>query len=157
MGADDRTAGYAAEYPYFYVVPPFLFKLAVLCQNHGMADELTLLEAQQLFAQLVAGLITWGGDRGYEFTLDEAYRPPETAKLYAQQGRGSANSLHCQRLAIDLNAFRGEVLLTTADDYRPLGLQWCSYHALCRWGGNWTSGSTAGDYRHFSMEWQGMQ
>lgn len=117
-----------------------------------MAD-LTLGEQQRLFTHLLAQFLCWASDRGYEVSLGEAWRPPETAALYAQQGRGIANSLHCQRLAVDLNIFRGEVLLTTADELRPLGLQWQTYDSRCAWGGTFTKP----DCDHFSMEWEGVR
>ena len=66
---------------------------------------MTLGEQQRLFAELTGRFITAVYQRGYHLSFGEAWRPPETAALYAQQGRGIANSLHGLRLAIDWNLF----------------------------------------------------
>ncbi len=77
---------------------------------------------------------------GYEVTYGEAYRPPEQAALMAAQGKGIANSLHTQRLAIDLNLFRDGVYLSSSEAHRPLGEWWEKQHDLCRWGGRFKDG-----------------
>ncbi len=100
-----------------------------------------LTEAQQLFAQLVARLIQEAHAMGYAVTLGEAHRPPETARLYAQQGRGTLNSLHGLRLAIDLNLFRGGKYLVATEDHRQLGEWWERQHPRCRWGGRFSDGN----------------
>lgn len=111
-----------------------------------------LIEKQKRFAFLVAKLITFGIGRGYEFTFSEAYRPKETAELYAKDGRGIVDSLHCIRLAIDLNAFKAGVYLTKSEDYRELGEFWESLSvpgAECAWGGRFNDGN------HFSIRHAG--
>lgn len=115
---------------------------------------MTLGEKQRLFARHYTRLLVWLHANGYEVSLDEGYRPPELAALYAKQGRGSKNSLHCLRLAVDLNVFRGNDLLAKAVDFKMIGEFWKSQHSLARWGGDFT-GKTAGDYRHFSFEHEG--
>ena len=49
---------------------------------------MTLRQKQSEFALDVADLILWAHHNGYEVTLSEAYRPPEVARMYANQGRG---------------------------------------------------------------------
>lgn len=105
-----------------------------------------LSELQQLFTQLVAELIQEATRRGYRVTFGEAHRPPETARLYARDGRGVANSLHSLRLAIDLNLFRDGRYLTQTDDHLELGEWWEKRHPRCRWGGRF-----GGDGNHYSM------
>ena len=60
---------------------------------------------QAMFAQNVARLIEYIFKTGYYCTLGECWRSPEQAEIYVKQGKGIKNSLHCQRLAIDLNLF----------------------------------------------------
>lgn len=110
-----------------------------------------LLKQQLLFTELIRGLLGQMHGAGYGITLDEAYRPPETAALYAKQGRGSKHSCHCQKLAIDINLFRALTYCDQGTDYAPFGAWWKQQHVLCRWGGDFKSR----DYRHFSLEWQG--
>ena len=111
-----------------------------------------LVTAQQVFARLVGKFLTELPQLGYQVTLDEAYRPRETAELYAQQGRGSKHSLHTSRLAIDLNLWRGESLCTTRGSMQAAGDLWKSYGPTCRWGGDFEK---LIDPRHFSLEWEG--
>ena len=113
----------------------------------------SVLELQKLFAELSSEFILWLRENGYEVTYGETYRPPETAALYAKQGRGVTNSLHCWRLAIDLNLFRNGKYLTTIDGYRTAGAKWKSMHSLCRWGGDFQHPEPDPD--HFSLEWEG--
>jgi hypothetical protein len=100
---------------------------------------------QEQFAANVAKLIQFISSQGYTMTLGEAYRTQEQANWYAEKGIGSRNSLHCKRLAIDLNIFKDGVLLTKSDDYEFAGEYWYSIHNDNRWGGS------GGDGNHFSM------
>ncbi len=114
---------------------------------------LNLINKQKLFSPLVARLILKAGELGYEVTLGEAWRPPETAALYQQDGRGVSNSLHCIRLAIDLNLFKDGKWLNRTEDYRELGEWWEGQHELARWGGRFAKG----DGGHFSLENNGVR
>lgn len=111
-----------------------------------------LLQLQTKFSLLVAELIKSAGDMGYSVTLGEAWRSPETARAYAAEGKGISQSLHIDRLAIDLNLFRGDVLLTGVEDYRELGERWKSLDPLCCWGGDFEHRP---DADHFSVTYQG--
>ena len=66
----------------------------------------TLGQKRRLFTKLLARLILKAERMGFEPQGDELRRAPETAKLYAEQGRGIANSLHNDGLAIDLDLIR---------------------------------------------------
>lgn len=108
---------------------------------------LTLRQKQSAFAGLVAKLILHAESLGYEITLSEAWRPPETAELYARQGRGIRNSLHEQRLAIDLNLFLDGQYLSASEDHRVLGEWWedqSTDEVTLHWGGRF------GDGNHYS-------
>ena len=98
---------------------------------------------------MLAKLITWTEENGYELSLGEAYRPPELAELYAKQGKGIKNSLHTQRLAIDLNLFRDGKYLSSTSDHEPLGVYWESL------GGSW--GGRFNDGNHYSLEHEGVK
>lgn len=109
---------------------------------------MTLRERQSLFVRLVADLIRFGTERGYEFTFGDAYRSPEQAEANAEAGTGIRNSLHCDRLAVDLNLFRGGDYLTDSAAYEPMGKYWKSLHPDCRWGGDFRHRK---DGNHFSL------
>lgn len=109
--------------------------------------ELGLRPKQSRFARMVALLILHTEALGYEVTFGEAYRTPEAAKLNAGQGIGIARSLHCQRLAIDLNLFRDGEWLQHSASHEPLGLYWESI------GGTW--GGRFGDGNHYSLAHEG--
>lgn len=105
----------------------------------------TLRQKQSRFALAVALLIQEADKRGYEVTLGEAYRTPQQAAANAKAGTGTANSLHCQRLAIDINLFRGGAFLARSEDHRPLGEWWESLSPDHRWGGRFNDGN------HYSL------
>jgi hypothetical protein len=106
---------------------------------------MTLRQKQSWFAEHVAQLIVAAGAMGYEVTFGEAYRSPEEAARLAKLGKGIKNSLHTQRLAIDLNLFKDGVYLSSTESHRPLGEWWEKQDPLCRWGGRF------GDGNHYSM------
>lgn len=109
----------------------------------------TLRQKQSRFAQAAAKLIQRAGEIGFEVTLGEAYRSPEEAARLAALGKGIVDSLHTQRLAIDLNLFRGGHLITNGEQHRPLGEWWEGQYPDARWGGRF------GDGNHYSFEHEG--
>lgn len=115
---------------------------------------MNLLEQQSLFVKLVGQLIAWTYSQpGLTLTFGECYRTPEQAALNAKNGKGISNSLHTQRLAIDLQLFKDGKYIDKSNLYEPLGTYWKSLHPLCRWGGDFSKP----DGNHFSMEWQGVR
>lgn len=109
--------------------------------------KLTLGQAQRRFTRMVADLIVWAYDHGYELTFGEAYRTPEQAALNAKSGKGIANSLHTIRLAVDFNLFKDGKFLENSEQHKPLGEYWESI------GGSW--GGRFGDGNHYSLGWSG--
>jgi hypothetical protein len=108
----------------------------------------TLREKQSAFAALAAKLILKAPAFGFEVTLGEAWRSPEEAARLAKLGKGIKNSLHAQRLAMDLNLFRQGQYLRSTEHYQPLGEWWeaqSTEEVECAWGGRW------GDGNHFSV------
>jgi hypothetical protein len=106
----------------------------------------TLREQQSLFCLLVGQLILYAYDQGYELTFGDAYRSPEQAAANATSGAGIKNSLHTQRLAIDLLLFKDGVYLTDSAAYKPLGDYWKALSILNFWGGDFSKP----DGNHFS-------
>lgn len=108
---------------------------------------MTLGEKQRLFTRLVGKLIEYAYASGYELTFGDAYRSPQQARLNAQAGSGIVNSLHCERLAIDLNLFNDGVYQTDSAAYKPLGEYWEKLGPECCWGGRFSKP----DGNHFSI------
>ena len=79
---------------------------------------------QRKFSLMVAQLIIFAYDAGYEITLGDAF---------ADSGH-KEGSFHYLRLAIDLNLFKDGVYLTETSDHEPLGAYWLSMGGT--WGGN---------------------
>ena len=102
---------------------------------------------QEEFAQSVARLIQKAGQLGYGVTFGEAYRTPEQAALNAAKGSGISNSLHTERLAIDLNLFKDGVYITDDHGHRELGTWWKSIGPMYRWGGDFARS----DPNHYSI------
>ena len=96
-----------------------------------------LSELQRLFARDTVLLFQYIKEEGYAFTYGEAMRSPEQAEIYAKQGKGIADSLHCKRLAIDINLFneKGEYQDAT-EAYIKFGCFWEHLSPSNRWGGN---------------------
>ena len=115
---------------------------------------MTLLEKQVTFALKVSSLISQAFDMGYEVTLGEAVRPLEVAEDYAGKGIGIKKSLHCIRLAIDLNLFKDGKYLDKTEDHKPLGEWWEKQSGIdfkCCWGGRFNDGN------HYSIELAGVK
>src|SRR5690242_15160065 len=93
---------------------------------------LTLGQLQRRFTQMVGHLIDWTYQQpGHELTLGEAWRTPEQAQWNAAHGTGIKDSLHIDRLAIDLNLFVNGEYKADTESYRPMGEFWESI------GGSW--------------------
>jgi hypothetical protein len=133
----------------------------------------TLGERQREFPLMVAALITWAYENGYEISFGEARRSDEQAELNAMGARGREelarrievmfpalaakirnntgsgirNSLHEVGLAVDLNLFRDGKYLASTEDHLPLGKKWEEI------GGTW--GGRFGDGNHYSLEFGG--
>jgi hypothetical protein len=108
---------------------------------------------QEEFAQQVANLIRKAGELGYGVTFGEAYRTPEQAKLNAQTGAGISNSLHIERLAIDLNLFKDGRYILDDEGHRELGTWWKTIGPDYRWGGDFPKR----DFNHYSLSPDGVR
>ena len=115
-----------------------------------------LRRRQDMFARLLPRLIDEAARLGFRLAIGETFRPPETAALYAAQGRGAKNSLHCLKLAVDLFLFNAHgAYLTSTADYLALGFFWKTLHPLCRWGGDFKRRKgIVPDGNHFSITYQ---
>ena|ERR1700741_1755946 len=117
-----------------------------------------LLNLQFTFSRLLPRLLDEAYNLRYAVTLGEGYRTPQQAALNAESGSGIANSLHCLRLAIDIQLFRDGQYLSKTEDYLPLGEFWeklgeTEKVPLC-WGGRFQSRP---DGNHFSLSFQGVK
>ena len=103
-----------------------------------------LVNKQMQFAKMVGDLIHFIYSKGYGVTFGETWRTKEQAELNAKKGIGIKNSLHCDRLAVDLNFFKDGELIST-----PLEVAeyWESI------GG--AAGIRFGDPPHFSLAYGG--
>lgn len=117
---------------------------------HPDAGELRLIARQFLFARLLPRLIDRAHYLGFKVTMGEAWRSEAAAKWNASQGKGISNSLHRDRLAVDLNLFdKNGKYLSTTEAHKPLGEWWEQQHELCRWGGRFNDGN------HYSITYGG--
>lgn len=112
---------------------------------------MTLHDAQALHVELIAKLISYTYQQGFTLSWGEAYRTAEQAEWDAEKGIGIAQSVHCDRLAVDLMLFKDGVYLTNPSDYKFMGDYWKQLDPTCRHGGDFK----VVDADHFSLAWQG--
>lgn len=109
---------------------------------------MTLGQKQRKFTRMIAQLIEYAYQNGYELTFGDAYRDPRLhGDVGVKKSYSSANSLHKSRLAVDFNLFKDGQYLTTTEAHRPLGEYWESIGGT--WGGRFNDGN------HYSLEHQG--
>ena len=109
---------------------------------------MTLGQKQRAFTNMVAQLIFWAYDHGYELTFGDAYRDPRVfGPVGEKKGYGRSMSNHKIRLAVDLNLFQDGVYMTETKDHEPLGEYWESLGGA--WGGRFNDGN------HYSVEYEG--
>lgn len=112
---------------------------------------MTESEQQRVFVKNIGKLIDWAYNQGYELTFGEAWRSPQEAARDAATGAGIANSLHTQRLAVDLNLWKDGTYTPNPVDYKPLGDYWKQLNPINAWGGDFHTV----DADHFSMSFGG--
>jgi len=126
---------------------------------------MTLGQMQRKLPPMIAKLIIWAYDNGYELTFGDAFRDPRVHGFVGQKflthkilvggqeltykAYGKRNSAHKQKLAIDLNLFKNGEYLTKTEDHRPLGEFWESMGGT--WGGRFADGN------HYSLEYNGVK
>jgi hypothetical protein len=98
---------------------------------------MNLRKKQSLFVRMVADLIIFAYNNGYEMTFGDAW---------AQSGHRPGSN-HYIRLAIDLNLFKDGKFLQATEDHRLLGEYWESIGGA--WGGRFNDGN------HYSLKHEG--
>lgn len=113
-----------------------------------------LLKKQTIFSVNVAKLVIYINNCGLYCTFGEVWRTPEQAQINATKKIGISNSLHLDRLAVDINLILPSgKYVTDSTAYANIGNYWKSLDQLNRWGGDWQKP----DGNHFSMEHNGRQ
>ncbi|MEQ5318017.1 M15 family metallopeptidase [Providencia vermicola] len=110
---------------------------------------MSMVDKQNRFTGMVAKLIIFAQENGYQLTFGEAFRTKEQAALNEKAGKGISKSLHTERLAVDFNLFKDGKWLTASSDHKPLGEYWESI------GGSW--GGRFNDGNHYSLEHNGVR
>jgi len=108
-----------------------------------------LRRKQSKFVLMVARLINFATENGYELSFGDAYRDPRTNGGQGEKkGYSAARSAHKNRLAVDFNLFKDGRFLQSTKDHEPLGLFWESIGGT--WGGRWHDGN------HYSVKFGGI-
>ncbi|MDD9340786.1 MAG: M15 family metallopeptidase [Providencia heimbachae] len=110
---------------------------------------MSMVDKQNRFTGMIAKLIIFAQDNGYQITFGEAFRTKEQAVLNQKSGKGISKSLHTERLAVDFNLFKNGEWLTKTTDHKQLGEYWESI------GGSW--GGRFNDGNHYSLEHNGVR
>lgn len=114
-------------------------------------------QLQEEFSYCLGKLLVWAHENGHPVRGGEWYRPPAQAALNAQTGAGIAQSLHIEKIAVDLNRVVAGALSDLSSDYKPLADYWKTLHPLASWGGDFkpTVARPHGDIYHFSFAYGG--
>ena len=112
---------------------------------------LTLRQKQSLFVLMIAKLVEFAYENGYELTYGQVLRDKATANANAASGTGISNSLHLIALAVDFNLFKGGKWLDKTESHKPLGEFWESM------GGSWGGRFKKPDGNHYSLEHNGVR
>ena len=121
-------------------------------------------EKQELFATLLPRLLDKAHSLGFKVRIGEVLRFEQQARYNSTHCRkckqtkahrnhpghkfrsiGILNSLHRQKLAVDIVLFRDGKPCWDSESYRTLADWWVEQHELCRSGIGW------GDGGHFSV------
>lgn len=95
----------------------------------------SLLKAQCLFNHNLVKLLQYIEKIGYEFKITEMLRTKEQAEIYAKNGKGISDSLHCLNLAADIYLVEGGDIVWDSELYKQIGDYWETLHPKNRWGG----------------------
>ena len=108
-----------------------------------------LWKEQVKFCADAAQLIAYINAQGMFVTFGDAFRSKEQAALDAKNGVGISHSLHCERLALDLNLFNAVgTYYTDVKTWQKFGEYWEKMDKQNRWGGRFERG----DANHFERD-----
>lgn len=109
-----------------------------------------LVDTQAAFLLNVCSLVAHATAIGFDVTGGELWRTQEQQAVYRKTGKSKTdNSMHLQRLAIDLNFFMHGVWIQDKKQLQEFGDFWESMNPKNRWGGNWV---TFLDTPHFERQ-----
>ena len=99
-----------------------------------------LVDAQWAFLLDVAALIGFIESEGDMASGGELQRTTYQQQEYVRTGRSKTmNSLHLNKLAVDLAIFHDDVWLQDVDSLKKYGAFWQGLHPDNEWGGFWHS------------------
>jgi hypothetical protein len=121
--------------------------------------------AQELFADCLGQFLEWVRTvkraEGWHIRLSEVGVQPRRTGVDEQNKLRRdfidtvhrPTSFHYTRRAADVNLFKDNVWLKSADDveWQEIGYFWLGLHPNCRWGGTIATGPAAGDVNHLSL------
>ena len=108
-----------------------------------------LSQLQRAFTRMVADLIQYAYEAGYELSFGDAYRDPRVhGEVGEKKSYSSAYSLHKERLAVDLNLWVDGKYVSTSNHSA-----WDDLHNY--WSSIGGAERIPKDANHFSIEYRG--
>lgn len=109
----------------------------------------TLGQKQRMFVRMIADLIMFAYEQGYELTFGDAYRDPRVhGKSGEKKSYSAASSVHKLKLAVDFNLFVNGEWISTSDH-----VAWDELHEY--WESIGGAERVPNDANHFSLEHKG--
>lgn len=112
---------------------------------------MTLSQKQRMFTRMIADLIQFAYEQGYELTFGDAYRDARAFGDFGEEkSYSAAKSVHKLRLAVDFNLWIENQLIKTSDHDA-----WVILHEY--WSQMGGADAIPNDANHFSLEQWGVR
>ncbi|CAH9013548.1 hedgehog signaling/DD-peptidase zinc-bindingdomain protein [Vibrio phage 417E50-1] len=109
----------------------------------------TLGQKQKMFVRMIADLIMFAYEQGYELTFGDTFRDPRVHGKFGNKiGYSAARSVHKLKLACDFNLFVKDVYIQTSNHKA-----WDELHEY--WESIGGAKRIPNDVNHFSVEHEG--
>lgn len=110
-----------------------------------------LSQKQRMFTRMIADLIQFAYEQGYELTFGDAFRDPRVhGEFGSKESYSAAKSVHKLKLAVDFNLFINDLYIQSSQHDA-----WVILHEY--WSQLGGADAIPNDANHFSLEHEGVR